>query len=227
MIISVHQPQYIPWLGYFYKIATSEVFIFLDDVQYKKREFQNRNKIKTSEGSPWLTVPVLTKGSFEQTIREVRINREESWAKEHWKTIEHNYNRAPFFNEHRDFFTGLYSKKWDLLIDLSMEVIRYVNSYLKIETPVMMSSEFNLSSKSSERIIDICKRTGADVYLSGSGGKQYIDEKVFADNSIKLVYQDFSHPVYPQLHGAFVSHLSVLDLLFNCGPKSRDILLSI
>jgi len=226
MILSVHQPQYIPWLGYFHKIAKSDLFIFLDDVQYKKREFQNRNKIKTASGPLWLTVPVVTKGHYTQNIKDVLINNEEDWASDHLKSIEHNYSKAACFQEHRQFFQALYKKKHEMLIDTSMEMINYSLNYLNIQTPVKMSSEFQIKSMSTQRIIDLCKAAGADTYLSGSGGRDYMDVSLFEKNNIKLLFQDFKHPQYPQLFGSFEPFLSIVDLFLNCGIESREILLA-
>ena len=226
MIAAVHQPQYLPWLGYFHKIAKCDVFVFLDDVQYKKREFQNRNKIKTASGPLWLTVPVLTKGAYSQNINEVKTDTtEHHWENSHWKSIELNYRHSPFFKEHAGFFSELYAKKWDSLMNVSLEIIRYTLKYLAINTPIKMSSEFALSSASTQRIIDLCKAIGAGTYLSGAGGKDYMDTSLFAQQNITLEFQQFNHPQYPQQYGAFEPYLSIIDLLFNCGPDSRKILL--
>lgn len=224
MILSVHQPQYIPWLGYFHKIAKSDLFVFLDDVQYKKREFQNRNKIKTPAGPLWLTVPVITKGSFTQNIKDVLTSNDDNWALDHWKSIEHNYHRAECFKEHETFFKDTYSAKWERLMDISLATVNYALNYLNIRTPLKMSSEYDLQSTSTERIIDLCKKTGADTYLSGAGGKDYMDLSLFEKNNIKLLFQDFNHPQYTQLYGVFEPYLSFIDLVMNCGVKSRDIL---
>lgn len=225
MILSVHQPQYLPWLGYFHKIVRSDLFLYLDDVQYKKREFQNRNKIKTPNGPLWLTIPVITKGLYTQHIKDVRINREEDWEQDHWKSIEFNYRKAAYFNEHRDFFYGLFQKKWDSLQEISVTIIDHVLSYLGIATPRKFSSEYNAATLSTERIIELCKKTGADTYLSGAGGRAYMDETLFDKSGIKVMYQDFKHPEYPQLYGSFEPYMSIVDMLFNAGPQCRELLL--
>jgi hypothetical protein len=226
MKVAVHQPQYLPWLGYFHKIAKCDLFIFLDDVQYKKREFQNRNKIKTQNGPLWLTVPVLTKGAYSQNICDVKTDPTEyHWQVSHWKSIELNYRHSPCFNEHSDFFSELYARKWDSLMDVSLEIIRYTMKYLGINTPVKMSSEFSVTTASTQRIIDLCKATGADAYLSGAGGRDYMDTGLFASNNIALEFQQFEHPKYPQQFGEFEPYLSIIDLLFNCGPDSKKLLL--
>ena len=224
MILAVHQPQYIPWLGYFHRIAKCDYFVFLDDVQYKKREFQNRNKILTPGGPLWLTLPVITKGHYTQNIKDVLLDSTEDWAKSHFKSIEHNYHKAPHYNEHSGFLTELYSRKWEKLIDVSMEFIKYAMNYLSIKTPWKMSSEYNVTETSTARIIELCKKTGADTYLSGAGGKDYMDEELFKQNGIKLIFQDFKHPEYRQLHGKFEPYMSLVDLFLNCGADSREIL---
>lgn len=227
MILAVHQPQYLPWLGYFHKIANCDFFLFLDDVQYKKREFQNRNRIKTASGELWLTIPVITKGHYTQNIKDVKINKEEKWESQHWASIVQNYKKAQHFDEHKEFFQKLYEKKWDFLIDISMEITRYSLEYLDIKTPLKMSSEYNVLTQSTERIIDLCKKTKADAYFSGSGGKAYMDEKLFSDNNIKLTFQDYHHQEYKQAYTGFMPYLSIIDLLFNCGQESRKILLGL
>jgi len=194
-------------------------------VQYKKREFQNRNKIKTPSGELWLTIPVITKGHFTQNIKDVQINKDEKWESQHWASIMQNYSKAPYFAEHREFFQKLYDKKWGFLIDISMEIIHYCLSYLKIQTPLKMSSEYSVASYSTERIVELCKKTGSDTYFSGSGGKAYMDENIFTVNNLKLAYQDFHHQEYQQSYPGFMPYLSIIDLLFNCGQDSSRILL--
>ena len=221
MKIAVHQPQYIPWLGYFHKMANVDLFVFLDNVQYKKREFQNRNRIKTPSGPIWLTVPVLTKGNFFQKISEVKIDNQERWREKHYETLKRNYSKAPFFKTYQNFLDEIYGKEWDYLIDLNVATVNYLKDALKITTPIKLESEIGTTKTHTERIIEICKKTGADTYLSGAGGKDYMDEGLFEQNKIKLEYQEFIFPVYPQLYGDFIPNLSALDLIFNCGPDSK------
>jgi len=228
MIISVHQPQYLPWLGYFDKIYESDCFVFLDTVQYKVREFQNRNKIRTKDGWIWLTVPVQTKGSPYQKISDVLIDNSLNWAAKHRKSIEVWYGGADFFKDYFPFFQDLYEKKWEKLIDLNMYIIKYLVKCLKIDTPVYLESEIGTAKKSTERIIEICSKLKADTYLSGSGGRDYIEENLFEQAGIKLKFQDFKHPEYTQQFQregyGFEAYMSVIDLLFNCGPQAFSIL---
>ncbi len=221
MKIAVHQPQYIPWLGYFHKMASVEAFVYLDNAQYKKREFQNRNLIKTTSGPVWLTVPVLTKGNFLQKISEVKIDNQMRWRERHCESLKRNYSKAPCFNIYKNFLDEIYGKKWDYLADLNIATINYLRNALNINTQVLMESELGTTKTRTERIIEICKKLKADTYLSGKGGKDYLDEKLFEENRIKLEYQEFRHPVYPQLYGDFIPNLSALDIIFNCGPESK------
>jgi len=231
MIISVHQPQYIPWLGYFHKILKSDAFVFLDRVQYKPAEFQNRNKIRTQDGWMWLSVPVLSQAGTRQIIADVRIDNSSSWQKDHLKSLEVWLGKSRFFKEHLDFLKGLYSKNWLGLSELNVEIISYILKYLDIKTPVYFESDLDIKSAKTDRIIDICKKLKADTYLSGIGGRDYLEEDKFKQSGIKLEYQDFNHPVYSQQFmkdkDDFLPFMSVIDLLFNEGAESRQILKSV
>lgn len=223
--LAVHQIQYLPTLSYFHKIANCDFFVFLDDVQYKKREFQNRNKIRTPHGWEYLTVPVLTKGKFFQKLNDVLINNSYDWRKEHLKSIQQNYHKSKYFKNYEYFFQNIYSKVWERLIDVSFEIIKFLLDVFEIKTPFCFSSELNISTTKTQRIIDICKKLSADTYLSGIGGKDYLDEELFKKENINLIYQDFKYPIYQQLYSGFESYLSSIDLIFNCGPESKNILL--
>ncbi|MFH1062877.1 MAG: WbqC family protein [Candidatus Omnitrophota bacterium] len=228
MILSAHQPQYIPWLGYFDKIDKSDCFVFLDTVQYKKREFQNRNKIRTKTGSIWLTVPVRTKGASLQRLNEVQIDNEIDWQKEHIHSLQTWYASAPHFSDYFPFFKTVYEKKWEKLIDLNIQIIKFILDALKIKTEIYLESELKTENVSTLRLIEICKKLDADTYLSGRGGKDYLEESEFTKNNIKLQYQNFTHPEYLQQFESekheFSAYMSVIDLLFNQGPKSMDII---
>ena len=230
MIVSVHQPQYIPWLGYFDKIVRSDAFVFLDRVQYKEREFQNRNKIRTKDGWIWLTVPVVTKGLGRQKIADVRIDNNVDWPKAHRESLRSWYGRAPYFKEHFSFFEELYSKHWERLIDINIHIIKYMIKEFSIHTPIYFESELGTQGKKTDRIIEICGKLKAGTYLSGIGGKEYLEIEKFTASGIALIYQDFMHPAYRQQFmkdkGDFIPYMSILDLLFNEGPRSGEILAS-
>lgn len=230
MILSVHQPQYIPWLGYFDKIAASDAFVFLDNVQYKAREFQSRNKIRTKDGWIWLTVPVESKGRSRQMIADVMIDNEPGWADEHLMSLKTSYGRAKYFKQYFPFFQDLYAKRWERLSALNIEIVLFILKELSIDTPIYFESKLGIVSKKTDRIVDICKKLAADTYLSGAGGRAYLDEDAFMQAGIRLAYQEYAHPVYHQQFAKskddFIPYMSVIDLLFNEGPGSREIICS-
>jgi hypothetical protein len=228
MIISVHQPQYLPWLGYFHKIDKSDCFVFLDTVQYKAREFINRNKIRTQDGWIWLSVPVKISGNSRQKISDVLIDNEQDWARAHRRSLEVWYSGAPFFKEYFPFFSTVYAQRWERLIDLNLVFIKFFLEQLNITTPLRVESEIGTQAKSTARIIELCRTIEADTYLSGIGGKDYLQEDLFKEEGICLQYQEFHHPVYRQQHCSekhqFEPYMSVVDLLFNEGPNSSALL---
>jgi len=218
-IIAIHQPNFLPWLGYFYKIYKSDIFVFLDNVQFTKNSCQNRVKIKSSQGSIWLTEPVLH--NFGQLTNEVKLNNKERWIDKHLKTLEMNYKRAKYFKEIYNLLAEIYlSKDWKYMSELNITFIESISNYLGIKRKFLLASSLNVSGNSTDLLIEIIKKVGGGIYLSGKGGMKYQDEEKFSQNNIKLVYSDFKHPVYPQLWGEFIEGLSIIDLLFNCGKDS-------
>ena len=219
MIVAVHQPQYLPWLGYFEKICRADTFCYLDSVQYKKNDWQNRNRIKTSQGWQWLTVPV--RFQFPEKICEVKINSTLNWRKKHLQALVTNYRRAPFFDQFIGVFEQIYATDWEFLAGLNIHAIERLKTALGMhQKPAIQSSQLELREDPTDRLIDICKAVRADTYLSGRDGIQYMDLERFKENGITVIMQDFKHPVYPQNFGGFESNMSVVDLLFNCGPGS-------
>jgi hypothetical protein len=223
LIVAVHQPQYLPWLGYFDKMRMADVFCYLDNVQYKKNEWQNRNRIKSSQGCQWLTVPVRYR--FPQKINEVRINSSEKWHKKHLQALITNYSRAPYFNNYIALFEEFFSRNWTLLSDLNVFLNERLRELLNLHhKPSVVASTLTLRDDPTDRLIDICKCVGADGYLAGPDGEKYMDMDRFKESGIRVIIQKFNHPVYEQLLQGFQSHLSVVDLLFNCGPRSMEII---
>ncbi len=223
MIVSIHQPQYLPWLGYFDKIEQSDVFVFLDNVQFKKNEWQNRNRIKTSDGWQWLSVPVIH--SFTQKISEVEINNTVQWGRKHLNALVTHYSKTLYFKEHVSFFEQAYTQEWTCLADINIHLIQYLAKALGLlDKKFVIASELKPMEGSTERLIDICKQVGGDVYLSGKDGAEYLETELFKEESIQVIFQDYRHPRYKQLYGEFEPFLSVIDLLFNCGPDSLSIL---
>ncbi len=225
MIAAIHQPQFIPWLGYFDKIDQSDVFIFLDNVQYKKNEYQNRNRIKMVDGWQWFTVPVLYK--FPQKINEVRINNKIDWKKKHLHALITNYSRARYFERYIEYFKELYSKEWEYISDINIEVTRQLAEFLGIKNKFLVASKLApelIGEEPTERLIELCRLSKSDTYLAGKDGAKYMDIEKFTKSGIKLTFQDFKHPVYNQLFGKFEPNMSVIDLLFNHGEESLEII---
>ena len=221
MIVAVHQPQYLPWLGYFDKIRRADVFCFLDNVQYKKNDWQNRNRIKTAQGWQWVTVPVRYR--FPQKINEVAINNAVAWKAKHFQTLITNYSRAPYFKKYAPIFEQVYSQDWERLSDLNIVFIERLRASLGLDQgTTVKASDFDLREDPTDRLIDICKSINADTYLSGQDGTNYMDLERFTQSGIRVIIQNFNHPVYSQIFNDFRSHMSVVDLLFNCGPESQQ-----
>jgi hypothetical protein len=224
MRVAIHQPQYLPWLGLIDRIAQCDTFVLLDNVPYSKNYFHNRNRIKMQNGWIWLTVPVLTKGRFGQLIKDVEINNQTRWREKHWLSISHAYKNAPYFDLYKEFFAELYAREWHLLVDLNETIMMYLMTQLGLAAKVTRASQLKASGAKSQLILRICQEVGADVYISGIDGAKYLDEAAFAREGIKVIYQDFHHPVYPQQFGEFLPQMAAIDMLFNCGPETLRIL---
>jgi hypothetical protein len=224
MRVTILQPSYLPWLGYFEQMHRSDQFVLYDDVQFTRRDWRNRNRIRVQEGSIWLTVPVIQKNKFEQNLLETKIDNSTSWKRKHLETIRCHYSKTPFFDLHFPWCEKIFNSEWNFLLDLSLETIQYLKGQLKINTPLLRSSELGGTGDKTERLISICKQLGATHYLSGESARNYISEKDFSDQGIELEYQEYQHPEYPQRYEGFVPFLSTIDLLFNCGNKSLDLL---
>jgi hypothetical protein len=213
--ITIHQPAYLPWLGYFDKIKKSDVFIFLDSVQFEKNSFINRNKIKTANGPIWLTVPVFSKNHFQTSLKYTEINNKANWRRDHFLSIYYNYRKAKRFDECYEKLKLLYEKEYTFLSDLCWSQLLFWLNELKIDTKVIRASDLNIQSKKSDLILDLCKYFEADCYLSGSLGKDYLVEGDFHKEGIKIEYQNYQHPIYEQLWRVFLPNLSIVDLWMN------------
>jgi len=227
MIAAIHQPHYLPWLRYYHKIAAADVFIFLDDVQYEKNGWQNRNKIKGPQGALCLTVPV--EEAYLHPICQVRIAANQPrWALKHFRSLEMNYSKAPFAGAFMDAFRDLYGRSWVSLAELNWEILRCTLEMLAIKTPVVRSSEMGVDGKATDRLIQLCREVGADTYLSGAYALDaYLDGESMEQAGIQLAFQEWQCPEYRQGYPAsgFVPDLSIVDLLFNAGPESSALLL--
>lgn len=221
--IAILQSNYIPWKGYFDLIAAVDEFILYDDMQYTRRDWRNRNQIKTPQGVQWLTVPVLVKGKYHQKIRETEIDGPD-WAAIHWKALAQNYRRTPYFDEISAWLEPLYlAELYTHLSQLNRKLIEAVCAYLGIKTVISNSWDYNLLDGKTERLADLCLQASGAEYISGPAAKDYIDENVFSEQGIKLTWFDYSgYTEYPQLWGEFSHGVTVLDLLFNCGKEAPD-----
>ncbi|MCJ7656090.1 MAG: WbqC family protein [Dehalococcoidia bacterium] len=226
-ILTAHQPVYLPWLGLFHKIALSDTYVFLDTAQYLKKDWNNRNKIKTAQGWIWLTIPVITKGKREQTLQEVRIDNQVNWKRKHWQSIRVNYSKAPYFHRYADFFQGIYQREWDYLNDLNEVILRFLLNELGIKVNfIKASTELELEGRKSDLVLDMCLKLNANVYIFGALGKNYAEVNKFDKHGISVLFQDYQHPEYSQQFGAFEPYMSVIDLLFNHGDDSLEIIMS-
>ena len=227
MIVSISQPAYLPWIGYFHRIAKSDVAIVLDNVRLErssKTRFTNRNKIKTSEGWTWLTVPVKTAGLGQPMICNVELDTQQKWANKHCRSITQSYSQTPHFAAHRNWLEDFYSQPWTHLAPMLSTSLVYLLDVIGIETPLLFSSNMEVGGQKSELILNICKQAGATTYLSGPFGRDYLAAEAFEAAGINIEFDDYKHPVYPQMHAGFQPYMSVIDLLFNCGDASLRLL---
>jgi hypothetical protein len=239
--IAILQPGYLPWLGFFDQMQQVDTFVIYDDVQYDKNGWRNRNKIKTPQGEQWLTVPVMVRGNNRPLIKDVLIDNHTDWRGKHLKSIKQNYSRAPFFKDYVDMLDRVYTEEWKWLLDLDITLVLAFREALGIKTKILYSSEMDVEDSGRDtgdnketgnrehRLIDICNKLLATEFLEGNAGRGYLEgpnTELFNQSGIKIVYQEYQHPKYRQLYGEFQSHLSIVDLLMNCGPNSLKIIAS-
>lgn len=221
MIVGIHQPNYLPWIGYFHKMVSCDVFVILDDVLCSNKA-ERRNIIKGSNGIVSLSLPIINKKSL---IKDIEINNELNWKHRHMSSLKGCYVKSDYWDEIIPSLFSIYQQSNSKLIDLNLDVIELLRHQLGIKTPMLRSSELSgINGNKDQKIISICKTLGADVYLSGIGAKAYMDLEAYKTNNIKVVYQEFEHPVYPQRWGEFIPNLSAIDLLLNCGPSAKNYL---
>lgn len=219
----IHQPYFLPYPGFFHKLSLGDIFVIMDDVQYDKR-FTNRNRIVKQNGWSWITVPINKNDKFSPNM-EVRINNELNWKELHWKKISQTYANSEYFHLYKDYFEKLYKRDWEYLFDLDFEIVKQVLMWLGIKIDIVRESELGVNTTSTQRLIDVCHKIGADTYVSGSGGRQYMDESLFKKNNVKLIYQDYKFTKYQQKWtNEFIPDLSIIDLLANIGPDSMKVI---
>jgi hypothetical protein len=223
--IGIHQPEHLPWLGFIHKVMSVDEFVLLDNVQFRKKYFQNRNKIRTNEGEQWLMVP-LKKFHSDQKINKIEISYDQDWQSKNLNRIKNEYIKAKYFGEYFQDFVKIYKTKFKLLSDLNIELIKFILQKFGICTKLYISSELldDVGQGGTNVNLNICKKLNADIYLSGVFGKNYLDISKFEKANIKVEFQDFKHPVYKQLYDPFIPNMSSIDLLFNYGADSLSII---
>lgn len=223
MIVFIHQPEYIPWLGFFDKIARCDTFVIYDDAQYQHGGFHNRNRIRTNYGWEWVTVPISH--GHPQTIKDVRIAGTQ-WKNKQLGMITHYYYKTPYFNEIFPILKHAISLNHDFLIDLDVHLIKAIADLLDIKVNTTRSSDLPYCGKEkNEKLVSMCKLLGANTYLSGSGGKNYVNESTFNEANIDVQWHKYEHPIYKQRFDGFEPNMSIIDLLFNEGPRAKEILI--
>lgn len=222
-IAVVLQPGYLPWLGFFDQVRRADFFIYLDDVQFDKNGWRNRNRVKAPGGPVWLTVPVRAGGS--PRLDAIAIDSHQPWARKHVATLTQLYARAPFARRYLPELSDLLlGQTWDNLLELDLAVTARLLAWLGLERRILRASDLRVEGERSERLLNFCRRVGADHYLSGAAARSYLDVPLFEAAGITVEWQDYAHPVYPQMHGPFVPFLSTIDLILNCGDDSLAII---
>lgn len=225
-VAGIMQPTYLPWMGYFELMDQSDVFVLLDDVQFNRKSWQQRNRIKGPNGEVLLTVPVITSGRDRQRIDQVEVDARQPWAEKHRRSIELAYGRCPHFDRYFPAFESLYAREWRRLLDLNRAFITALRDLLGIPTPLTLSSDLGTTGQGNAHIVEICKAVGCERLYDASGAQEFIDIGAMSRAGIEVVFQEYRHPTYAQAHGAFLSHMAALDVLFNEGPNALAIIRS-
>jgi len=221
MMLSAHQPVYLPGIIFFNKVSQSDTFVLLSDAQFERSSWQMRNKVRSGETDCYISIPVQKKGKLGQLINDTKISGD-GWKTKHLKTIKFNYSKRPFFDDYFPELEHIITEARDSVCDLNVSLIRHLCSCLDIKTHIIDSSDLNVSGFQTDRLVSICKALDANEYVSNIGARSYIDESLFEKAGIRHFWQDFHHPVYDQGR-AFCPNLSVIDLLFNMGQQAADI----
>lgn len=228
MKIAIHQPEFMPWMGFFNKMALADLYVIFDHVQFKKRYFENRNRLVSPSGDIFfVTIPIISKGRYTQAIQDVQIDNTQRWREKLLKTIQHTYKDTAFFEKYYPEICALFYRDYDLLKDVNLEIINFFRRTLGISTPMLFSSDMSVEQyKASDLILQICLKNNADVYLCGESGKDYLHVDDFKKSGIGINWLGYQCPQYKQSCKEFIPNLSTLDLLLNHGEKSFDILMA-
>ena len=229
MIVAIHQPHFLPWLGYLHRMANADLFVLLDHVQFERRNYQNRTRIRVAGEPRWLTVPVIQRSQKERIIEKEIDNRDgggRPWAPAHLATLRHAYGNAPWYSHYSGELRRIFETRWERLVDLNHACLELLRSALAIRTPLVHSAELGVRGARGELILDICRAVGAHTLLAGLGGSRgYLDLAAFARAGVRVEFQRFEHPVYAQQGGGpFVAGLSAIDMVLNCGPRGARLL---
>jgi len=227
MILSGHQPNYWPYPGLIGKIMLSDSFVYVTKVQFEKKSWQKRNRIRTKEGWNYIQVPTITKGKFDQNICDVEIDNNNDWREKTLKTIQLLYGKAPFYKEYADFINDLYKKDWTMLSDMDIEIMNFILNDLGCETKIYYDKDYDFEGNKTAMLVDMCKKIGCDTYLSNLGSSAYVQIDEFTQAGLNHQYIDYTGVEYRQMFGGFEPGLSILDMLMNCGrERTREIVLN-
>ena len=224
MMVAAHQPHYLAWLGYIDKIHTVDIFCLVDTIPFEEQIFQYSNKIRSwnEAGEEWLAVPVIGEGRSGQLIKDVEISPGTNWREDHWQKIKSSYGKAPFFHAFEDFFEDLYKRDWKMLADLNEYMTRGILDFWGMSTQIVRSSALGVEGRKANIHVEICRKLGADQYMSGAGQCKYLDQQALRAAGIQHHVQQFTHPTYSQVHGDFMPNMAAIDLLFNYGKKGAE-----
>ncbi len=222
--IAISQPRYLPSCNYIERIMISDLFIIMDNVQHQKRAYEHRNKIRTSNGFSWLSIPIDRKNSSSSKISDLLILNENSWEEQHLKSFKYNYKKTPFYKEIIDLLEIFYSKKRNTLNEAVKDMLDILIEYLELDVNIIWASQYEWSSKHDDLLIEMVKKFDGDTYISGPNGRNYIDFEKFKNNDIKLLFHEYEHPIYNQIWGDFIPYMTIWDLLFYKGKESVDII---
>jgi hypothetical protein len=230
MVVVIHQPHFIPWLGYLHRMAQADLFVLFDHVQFERRNYQNRTRVLLEGEERWLSVPVMQHSQKERILDKEIDNRlaDRPWGPAHYQTLRHAYRAAPFVNLYAPELKKIFERRWDRLVDLNWATLHLLRDAFGIRTPIVRSSELGVQGSKSELVLNVCRAVGADALLAGFGGsRDYLDRQAFAEAGVAIRLHQFRHPIYKQCASAeFTPGLAGIDMLFNCGPVSSSLLLA-
>jgi hypothetical protein len=224
-LVTMHQPNYVPWIGFFSKVAQSSCLVLMDTFQYTKDGIIHRNKIRTNTGTGYLTIPI-SKDFSRAKIKDVELPSDRKWQAVHWQTIFHNYVKTDYFKDYSDFFQTTFERPYQYLSQLNMDIIHYLLTCFAIDVEVIVASDLKVNPdlKHTDMITAVLKEIGATTFLSGPSGKGYLEIDKFRDNGLSCRFAQFTHPVYRQRYPGFEANMSAIDLLFNTGPHAGEII---